>query len=113
MKTKEQVKTTDLRLFLKELMQREFEALPELLEQLEPKERINVSEENLALSASTERQTEDSERLHPLIAQYVPLPKAYEDMFPFPVIQHLVLLYHRLSVQMELVRWHRKKTERQ
>ena len=42
MKTKEQVKTTDLRLFLKELMQREFEALPELLEQLEPKERINV-----------------------------------------------------------------------
>ena len=30
MKTKEQVKTTDLRLFLKELMQREFEALPEL-----------------------------------------------------------------------------------
>lgn len=42
MKTKEQVKTTDLRLFLKELMQREFEALPELLEQLDPKERINV-----------------------------------------------------------------------
>ena len=42
MKTKEQVKTTDLRLFLKELMQREFEALPELLEQLEPKERIKL-----------------------------------------------------------------------
>lgn len=39
---KKQVVTTDLRQTLKELMQREIEALPELLEQLDPKERINI-----------------------------------------------------------------------
>ena len=37
-----QVVTTDLRQILKGLMQKEIERLPELLEQLEPKERINV-----------------------------------------------------------------------
>lgn len=41
-KTKEQVLTMGLRETLKNIMQREFEKLPETLEALEPKERINI-----------------------------------------------------------------------
>jgi hypothetical protein len=42
MKTKEQVFTKGLRETLKNIMQKEIEKLPETLEALEPKERINV-----------------------------------------------------------------------
>jgi len=42
MKTKEQILTNDLRDKLKSIMQKEFEKLPETLEKLEPKERINI-----------------------------------------------------------------------
>tara|TARA_R110000796_G_scaffold54597_1_gene127578 strand:- start:651 stop:857 length:207 start_codon:yes stop_codon:yes gene_type:complete len=42
MKTKEQVLTKGLRETLKNIMQNEIEKLPETLEALEPKERINV-----------------------------------------------------------------------
>ena len=42
MKTKEQVLTNSLRETLKAIMQNEIEKLPETLEALEPKERINV-----------------------------------------------------------------------
>lgn len=42
MKTKEQVLTMGLRETLKSIMQNEIEKLPETLEALEPKERINV-----------------------------------------------------------------------
>jgi len=42
MKTKEQILTNDLRDKLKSIMQKEFEKLPETLEALEPKERINI-----------------------------------------------------------------------
>ena len=44
MKTKsnEQILTTQLRDILKTIMQKEIENLPETLEQLEPKERVNV-----------------------------------------------------------------------
>ena len=42
MKTKEQVLTRDLREALKSIMQKEIERLPDTLEQLEPKERINI-----------------------------------------------------------------------
>ena len=42
MKTKEQVLTIGLRETLKRIMQNELEKLPETLEALEPKERINV-----------------------------------------------------------------------
>lgn len=42
MKTKEQVLTMGLRDTLKAIMQNEIEKLPETLEALEPKERINV-----------------------------------------------------------------------
>jgi hypothetical protein len=42
MKTKEQVLTRGLRESLKNIMQNEIEKLPETLEALEPKERINV-----------------------------------------------------------------------
>jgi len=42
MKTKEQVLTKDLRTTLKSIMQKELERLPEVLEQLEPKERLNI-----------------------------------------------------------------------
>jgi hypothetical protein len=41
-KSKEQTLTTDLRDTLKTIMQNEIEKLPETLEQLEPKERLNV-----------------------------------------------------------------------
>ena len=41
-KTKEQVLTNDLRETLKTIMQKEFEKLPETLEALDPKERLNV-----------------------------------------------------------------------
>ncbi len=34
--------TTDLRKTLKEIMQKEFEQLPETLKKLEPKERLNI-----------------------------------------------------------------------
>lgn len=40
--TKEQVLTESLRTRLKEIMQKEIEQLPETLEALDPKERINV-----------------------------------------------------------------------
>lgn len=42
MKTKEQVLTINLRESLKTIMQKEIEKLPETLEALEPKERLNV-----------------------------------------------------------------------
>ncbi len=42
MKTKEQVLTIGLRETLKTIMQNEIERLPETLEALEPKERLNV-----------------------------------------------------------------------
>jgi len=42
MNTKEQVLTMGLRETLKAIMQNEIEKLPETLEALEPKERINV-----------------------------------------------------------------------
>jgi hypothetical protein len=42
MKTKEQVLTMGLRESLKTIMQKEIERLPETLESLEPKERLNV-----------------------------------------------------------------------
>jgi hypothetical protein len=42
MKTKEQVLTIGLRETLKAIMQKEIERLPETLESLEPKERLNV-----------------------------------------------------------------------
>lgn len=42
MKTKDQVLTMGLRDTLKAIMQNEIEKLPETLEALEPKERINV-----------------------------------------------------------------------
>ncbi|KAF0237442.1 MAG: hypothetical protein FD181_2008 [Prolixibacteraceae bacterium] len=42
MKTKEQVLTIGLRETLKTIMQKEIERLPETLEALEPKERLNV-----------------------------------------------------------------------
>ena len=42
MKTKEQVLTMGLRETLKNIMQKEIEKLPETLEALDPKERINV-----------------------------------------------------------------------
>ena len=41
-KTKEQVLTSNLRETLKNIMQKEIEKLPETLEALDPKERINV-----------------------------------------------------------------------
>jgi len=41
-KSKEQTLTTELRDTLKTIMQKEIEKLPETLEQLEPKERVNV-----------------------------------------------------------------------
>lgn len=42
MKTKEQVLTMGLREALKTIMQKEIEKLPETLEALDPKERLNV-----------------------------------------------------------------------
>jgi hypothetical protein len=42
MKAKEQVITNDLRETLKVVMQREIQKLPETLETLEPKERLNI-----------------------------------------------------------------------
>jgi len=42
MKAKEQILTNDLRDKLKSIMQKEIEKLPETLEALEPKERLNV-----------------------------------------------------------------------
>lgn len=42
MKTKEQVLTMGLRETLKTIMQKEIEKLPETLEALDPKERLNV-----------------------------------------------------------------------
>ena len=42
MKTKEQVLTISLRENLKSIMQNEIEKLPQTLESLEPKERINA-----------------------------------------------------------------------
>ncbi len=42
MKTKEQVLTMGLRENLKTIMQKEIERLPEMLENLEPKERLNI-----------------------------------------------------------------------
>ncbi len=42
MKTKKQVLTMGLRETLKAIMQKEIEKLPETLEALEPKERLNV-----------------------------------------------------------------------
>jgi len=41
-KTKEQVLTNNLRETLKNIMQKEIERLPETLEALDPKERLNV-----------------------------------------------------------------------
>ncbi len=41
-KTKEQVLTMSLRETLKNIMQKEIEKLPETLEALDPKERINI-----------------------------------------------------------------------
>ncbi len=40
---KEQVLTGNLREILKELMQKEVEMLPELLDQLEPRDRLNIT----------------------------------------------------------------------
>jgi len=42
MNTQEQILTHDLRAKLKTVMQKEIERLPETLEALEPKERINI-----------------------------------------------------------------------
>ena len=42
MKAKEQILTNNLREKLKSIMQKEIERLPETLENLEPKERINI-----------------------------------------------------------------------
>lgn len=42
MKTKEQILTNDLRETLKRIMQKEIQKLPETLEGLEPKERLNI-----------------------------------------------------------------------
>jgi len=42
MKTKEQILTNDLRETLKTIMQKEIQKLPETLEGLEPKERVNL-----------------------------------------------------------------------
>lgn len=42
MKTKEQVLTNVLRETLKSIMQKEIQKLPETLETLEPKERLNI-----------------------------------------------------------------------
>lgn len=42
MKTKEQILTNDLRGLLKAIMQNEIEKLPESLNQLEPRERLNI-----------------------------------------------------------------------
>ena len=42
MKAKEQILTNDLRDKLKSIMKKEIEKLPETLEALEPKERINI-----------------------------------------------------------------------
>lgn len=42
MKTKEQILTNGLRESLKNIMQKEIEKLPETLDALEPKERINI-----------------------------------------------------------------------
>ena len=42
MKSKEQTLTAELRDTLKTIMQKEIEKLPETLEQIEPKERLNV-----------------------------------------------------------------------
>jgi hypothetical protein len=42
MKIKEQILTNDLRGKLKSIMQKEIERLPETLESLEPKERMNI-----------------------------------------------------------------------
>lgn len=42
MKSKEIIKTNDLRETLKKIMQKEIEKLPETLEALEPKERLNI-----------------------------------------------------------------------
>jgi len=41
-KTPDQVLTENLRMKLKEIMQKEIEKLPDTLEALEPRERINV-----------------------------------------------------------------------
>ena len=42
MKAKEQILTNDLRGLLKTVMQNEIEKLPETLNQLEPRERLNI-----------------------------------------------------------------------
>ena len=42
MKTKEQILTNDLRDKLKSIMKKEIERLPNTLEALDPKERINI-----------------------------------------------------------------------
>ena len=42
MTTKEQILTNDLRGKLKSIMQKEIERLPETLERLEPKDRMNI-----------------------------------------------------------------------
>jgi hypothetical protein len=42
MKTKEQILTKDLRAELKTIMQKELKQLPELLKELDTKERLNV-----------------------------------------------------------------------
>ncbi len=42
MKTKEQILTNDLRNKLKNIIHKEIDRLPETLEALEPKERINI-----------------------------------------------------------------------
>lgn len=42
MKAKEPILTKDLRTTIKAMMQKEIEKLPETLEQLEPKERLNI-----------------------------------------------------------------------
>ncbi len=42
MKTKEQILTNDLRETLKRIVQYEIEKLPETIEFLEPKERLNI-----------------------------------------------------------------------
>jgi hypothetical protein len=41
-KAKTQLKTNDLRETLKSLMEKELQALPELMEGMEPKDRLNV-----------------------------------------------------------------------
>ena len=42
MKAKEQILTNDLRETLKSIIQKEIQKLPETLETLEPKERLNI-----------------------------------------------------------------------